>query len=394
MSSDVRIGLIGCGHRLCGLAKSLLTDRPGLRVTAVCDPSAEARQRALALAEPNATEHEDHHALLAADHVDWVMIGSPNAFHREHAVAAMEAGKDVFCEKPLATTMEDCIAMREAHERTGKRFFIGFTLRYSPHYTRLQQLVSDGAIGDIISMEMNETLQFNHGAFMHQDWRRLRKFGGPFLLEKCCHDIDIANWLTGSLATRVASFGGRNFFLPENAHHVDRVGPDPRTGGKAFMTFSRENLKNPFTIDQDVIDNQVAILEFANQVRMTFFLHCSAGQPQRRSYICGTEGSIDADAVAGEIRLKRIGWNEPTVLYDTKATGGHGGSDPVLTDGLAQCMLEGAPERSGLSEGFKSAVTCLAIDEAMQKGTLVDLRPWWEKLGIETDAPAETAARA
>lgn len=391
--SGARIGLIGCGHRLRGLANSLLSGRDELRVTAVCDTDAEAKRAARELCNPEAKEYDDHRALVADAEVDWVMIGSPNALHREHAVAAMEAGKDVFCEKPLATTLEDCIAMREAHQRTGRRFFIGFTLRYSPHYTRLQQLIADGAIGEILSMEMNETLHFNHGSFMHQDWRRLREYGGPFLLEKCCHDMDIANWLTGSLATRVASFGGRNFFLPENAHHMERVGPHPRSGAPAFRSFNRrQDLKNPFTIDQDVIDNQVAIVEFANQVRMTFFLHCTAAQPQRRSYICGSEGTIDADARAGTIHLKRIGWEEPTLVYDTRSTGGHGGSDPVLTDYLAQCMLEGADPRSGLDEGFKSAITCLGIDEAMTGGQVVDLRPKWEALGIDADAPVAAAA--
>jgi len=390
----VGIGLIGCGHRLRGVVKATLGVSDNLRVTAVCDIDPDAIERTKQTVAPDARVYSDVDQMVQDKNVDWVMIGSPNSMHREHAVAAMEAGKDVFCEKPLATKLEDCIAMRDAHKRTGRKFFIGFTLRYSPHYTKLLEVLQSGAIGEVISIEMNETLHPNHGAFMHQDWRRFREYSGSFMLEKCCHDIDIAHWLTGSLATRAASFGGRNFFVPENSKHIERIGPHPETGNQYYRCFNRQaNLKNPFTIEQDVVDNQVSILEYANQMRLTFFLNCNAAQNQRRSYICGTEGTIDADATAHKIKVKRIGWDEPTVVYDTTSTGGHGGSDPLMTGSLAQCMLGNVEPRAGLDEGFNSAVTCFAIDEALQTGQVVDLRPKWQQLGIEIDQAEAAAAR-
>lgn len=394
MSSTVGIGMIGCGGRQQALARTLLADRDGLRVVALCDPSEEAINATQRLCSHDAKVYGDITDLIADPEVDWVMIGTPNSLHREQAIAAMEAGKDVFCEKPLATTFEDCIAMRDVHQRTGKKFFIGFTLRYSPHYTRLQQLIAEGAVGQIISMELNETLGFNHGGFIHQDWRRLTRFGGPLLLEKCCHDIDVANWLTDSLPTRVASFGGCNFFRPENAHHIDRVGPKPGTGEPPFMTHNkRPNVTNPFVADKDVVDNQVVIMEYANDVRATFFFNCSTGMPQRRAHICGTEGTLVADALRGEIQIDRIAWDEPTVIHHSKTGGGgHGGADPKLTDWLAQCMLEDAAPPSTLAEGLTSAVVCFAIDQAMNEHTVVDLRPWWEQLDIEIQGPTHTAS--
>ena len=93
---------------------------------------------------------------------------------------------------------------------------MGFNLRRSPHYRKLKALLNDGVIGDVVSMDFNETLDFNLGGYIFGDWRRLRENSGPFLLEKCCHDIDLANWMLDSQATRVASFGGLNFFVPEN----------------------------------------------------------------------------------------------------------------------------------------------------------------------------------
>ena len=97
--------------------------------------------------------------------------------------------------------------MREAWQQSGKQFVIGSNLRYSPHYRKVKSILDSGAIGDIISMEFNETLEFNHGGFISGDWRRFRSDAGTHLLEKACHDVDLANWVVGSRASRVFSFG-------------------------------------------------------------------------------------------------------------------------------------------------------------------------------------------
>ena len=108
----------------------------------------------------------------------------------------------MFCQKPLATTLADCLAMREAWQASGRMFIIGFSLRYAPHYRKIKELLDQGAVGRIVSMEFNETLDFNHGGYIMGDWRRLQRYSGTHLLEKCCHDIDLVNWIMGSLAAR------------------------------------------------------------------------------------------------------------------------------------------------------------------------------------------------
>jgi len=94
--------------------------------------------------------------------------------------------------------------MLEINGLTGRLFNIGLTLRYSPHYRKIKQLLESGAVGDIISMEFNETLDFNHGGYIMGNWRRLREYAGTHLLEKCCHDIDLVNWMVGSRARHVS----------------------------------------------------------------------------------------------------------------------------------------------------------------------------------------------
>ncbi len=376
MTHPIKVGLIGCGSRLRGLAGMLLNQSDNISIAGCFDPLADSIERARSELNPEAPVYENYEDMLARNDIDWVMIGSYNNQHREQVVAAFEAGKDVFCEKPLATTWDDCLAMRRAWLQSGRRFSIGFTLRYSPHYRKVHELIEEGRIGDIISLEFNETLEFNHGGYIMGDWRRKREYAGSHLLEKCCHDIDLANWMTASRAWRVASFGGLNFYKPENAHHIDRIGYNQK-GEQAYRAWPGTVTLNPFTSDKDIVDNQVAVIEYDNGIRATFHTNCNAGIPERRMYICGSEGTIRADVMNGQLESRRIGWDTKLEKHSTGGSGGHGGGDQVLIKELHECMVNGSEPFTGLEDALNSAITCFAIDEAMDTGQVVDMTPYW-----------------
>lgn len=384
----IGIGLIGCGGRLRGVVQELRKATDQVEIVALCDPNPHSLQAAHAAYGPEVHVYENYHQLVSAPNVDWVMIGSWNCYHAAHTIAAFEAGKHVFCEKPLALTLDDCLAMKKAWKTSGKLFTIGFTLRYSPHYRQIKKLLASGKIGSIISMEFNETLEFNHGGYIHADWRRKTAWAGSHLLEKCCHDIDLVNWMTESVAVNAASFGGRDFFTAANAHHMARLGKSP-DGKDAFTTWSNNkihgNVINPFNDDKDILDNQVAIIQYANGTRSTFHTNCITGIPERRMYICGTEGTLRADVIAGQLEVRRIGFD--TQIEDCRAgvVGGHGGGDSILGESLADTMLNGTPPLSSLEEGLRAAITVFGIDEAQQTGSVVDLHPLWRRAGIKVE---------
>ena len=377
--NDIGISVIGCGGMGMAIVKRLLAQDARLQVRAIYDPDPTSVEKALHHINTQPRMCGSYQEAIAAPDIDWVMIASWNCFHKEQTIAAFEAGKHVFCQKPLATNLADCVAMQDAWRRSGKLFNIGFTLRYSGHYRKIKQLLDSGAVGDIISFEFNEAIEFNHGGYIMGDWRRLQQNAGTHLLEKCCHDIDLINWMTGSLATRVASFGGLNFFKPENAYHVERIGPS-KDGKPAYTTWRTTGL-NPFTSDKDIIDNQVAIIEYANGTRATFHANCNAGIPERRMYILGSEGALRADLYAGTIQTRRIGFDTVIENHSVDVVDGHGGGDEQLVRELADSMLHGTPPTVGLAEGVTSAVTCFAIDDAMNRGQVVDVGPYWSAIG-------------
>jgi predicted dehydrogenase len=272
--------------------------------------------------------------------------------------------------------------MAKAQKQADLPMTVGFTLRYSPFYRTLKSLLTGGRIGRIVSMEFNETLDFNHGGYIHGDWRRLRQNAGTHLLEKCCHDVDLVNWMVDSRAARVASFGGTNFFTPENVHHQERIGTHPENGKPAFQSWPhRDNdPPNPFLADKDIVDNQVAIVQYENGVRASFHTNCMAAIPERRMYICGSEGTIRADVITGTIELARVGWQQERESIDPGASGGHGGGDGVLAAEVAASILHGTPPTSTLTDGLRSAVTCFGIDQAHDEGRVVDMADYWRQV--------------
>jgi len=397
MDKTLGIGLVGCGGRLCGISRRTCRQDKRLRVVGLYDNNPKSIEFAKSFyAQPDYYAHADKEltafdsleALLADPAIEWVMVGSWNSAHCEHTVAAFEAGKHVFCEKPLATSIEDCVAMRDAWQASGKQFLIGFTLRFSPHYRKIKALLDEGVVGDIISMEFNETLDFMHGGWIHDDWRSHTKHAGTHLLEKCCHDIDLVNWMIGDRTARVASFGGLNFFVPSNARHMERLGTNGR-GDRAYKAMGSTRSRpdtDPFTREgKDIVDNQVVIMEYENGVRATFHTNCNAGIPERRMYILGSEGAIRADVLTGTIQSKRIGFDTEVIDHETGASGGHGGGDDVLAQELKDCMLEGGLPAAGLEDGLVSAVTCFGIDRACDTGKVVEMAPLWQQAGMKAE---------
>ncbi|MEO2174149.1 MAG: Gfo/Idh/MocA family oxidoreductase [bacterium] len=390
MPEAIGIGLIGSGNMGRAVAELVHNGHEYLAIRSVFDPDPSAILETRKLFGDQFRQADSESELLQQEDIDWVMIASWNKFHAAQVIAAFEAGKHVFCQKPLATNLEDCISIRDAWRKSGKEFVIGFNLRYSPHYRRIKQLLSEGIIGDIVSFEFNETLDFNHGGFIMGDWRRRRENAGTHLLEKCCHDVDIANWMVGDRACRVASFGGLNFFLPQNEDALSRVGKT-RSGRQGYMTWLDGSTLNPFTSDKNIVDNQVAIIEYENGVRASLHINCNTGLPERRMYICGTHGTLRADVLPGSIEVRRIGFGEQSQDYSTAESGLHGGGDSVLALELVETMahsMTGRPNSAAfnsttLEDGLTAAVTCFAIDEALDSGKVVDVESYWNKVDAD-----------
>jgi predicted dehydrogenase len=373
--SKTGIGIIGTGKRIRQVIEGLFKVDKNIDIAAINDPSQDSINLTCEQFDITPKIYSDYKDLVKDDKISWVMIGSWNCYHLEHVEASFKAGKNVFCEKPLATNLEDCLSLYKAWKASGKSFMIGFTLRYSPHYLKIKDLVESGAIGRIVSLEFNETLDFNHGGYIMGGWRSMTKNAGTHLLEKCCHDIDIVNWLVKSRIKKASSFGGLNIFSAENSDRIEKTG-ESKDGEKSFCGWNPEH--NPFLNEKDIVDNQVAIMEFENGVRANFHTNCCSGIPERRLYILGTEGAIRADTIEGRIELKKIGFETTVQDLSTEARGNHGGGDELLCSILSDAVRKGRTPVTGMRDAVESAASCFGIDRAMEKKSVVDFHNIWD----------------
>jgi predicted dehydrogenase len=369
----IKFGIIGCGSRLRSNARDLLPETD-IVFAGGWDPEPEHVERLVK--ELGGKVYGSYQELLADPDINWVFIGSPNAFHREHAVAAFEAGKNVFCEKPLATSIEDCVAINDANDASGKQFATGFVLRYSPIYRRVKQLLDSGDFGRIISVDANENIDPAHGAYIMTNWRRHAELAGSHILEKCVHDLDLLNWFTGSKPSRVAAFGGNDMWTSENNGLLDRADYSSWIDKPKNHT----DVKNPFTSDKSVEDNVVAVLEYQNGARAQFQATMSNALPERRMYFSCTKGNVSVELYSKTIRFRTVG--DATEHIEVMAGDFHGGGDQVQAAELAECMRDGTPPKAGGTEGLLSAVVGCAINDARLSHKVIELEDTWKKLGV------------
>ncbi len=378
-NKTIGVAVIATGGRSSMVVKNLLRDGKQVRIRSVYDPDRKlAAETVAGWEQPGIRICESYQDAISTGDVDWVMVFSPNAFHKEHIIAAFSAGKNVFTEKPLATKIEDCKTIYEAHQKSGLQFATGFVLRYAPIYRKAKELIDTGYLGRILSIDANENISPAHGSYIMKNWRRHTAIAGPHILEKCCHDLDLINWFTGSIPSKVAAFGGLDFFIPENKHFKDKF--RNKSGKSEFDGWpDPHGLECPFESDKDLMDNLVAVMEFRNRMRVQFQATMSNAIPERRMYFSGTEGTMISELYAGTLRVRRID-EDSLRVYDFQGDG-HGGGDDYIMKELYDTMLNGVPPKCSGDEGLESAVTAIAIDQAAVTGQVVNLENVWKSMG-------------
>jgi len=373
----IRVGIIGCGRRMKDLLKLFLKNQSTCEIVALIDEEPKYAMEYQKEFLWDCPIFSSPQKAFSKVKLDWVLIGSKNSLHAEQIICALENGINVFVEKPLAIQHKDCLKIWRLKNETGLKLMIGFTLRFSPHYRKIAEMVHSGLIGDVQSFEFNETLDFWHGTHIMCNWRRFRENTGFHLLEKCCHDIDIANWIIQKRVSKVASFGGLSFFLPENKHLANELQQDLDRNRKPYERYGL----NAFETQKDIVDHQVAILEYENGTKATFHTNLNCGIPERRLLLIGTKGAIRSDVLQGRIEFKKIGFNEKIVDYSIgNSIGGHGGGDEVLVKELQEYMTNDIEPAATVTDGLNSAFVCFAIDEAQRNERIVYLDNLWQEL--------------
>lgn len=183
---EIRIGMIGAGQIGEDHVRRITEKISGARVTAVASRSRGPAERVAALC--GARVEPDVQSLLRAEDVDAVILASPSERHEEQVLWALEAGKPVFCEKPLAITAAGCRRIVQAEVACGKRMVqVGFMRRYDRGYRQLKQAVESGTWGKPLMIHCAHRNIAPHGHFTTE----------MSVTQTAIHEIDVTRWLLG-----------------------------------------------------------------------------------------------------------------------------------------------------------------------------------------------------
>ena len=372
----MKIGIVGLGHRMAHLARSFAREMPEAEFVAVADPHPD-RMDVLTDLGAAPRRHDDAGEMIGTHRLDMLMVGSPNHLHLEHLRAALASDvPHIFAEKPLVISEEETLELARliaAHDGRA-RVIVGLVLRYSPLYRILRKAQADGHIGEVMSIEATEHIAPYHGSFFARDWRRETRLSGGFMLEKCCHDVDLYQGVVGARAMRIASFGGAKKWIAERR-------PETMPGYVSAMAPRWGGTDDPWSGTGDIIDHQVALVEYATGATMAFHTNTNVPDEYRRFAVIGTDGMAEGDFIRNHFRVTLESGERVVDVpsLDLGSDDGHYGADGAMARDIAAHVRGGAPLPLSALDAMEAGVTALAMDRARAESCVVDLSEFWDR---------------
>ena len=208
-----------------------------------------------------------------------------------------------------------------------------------------------------------------------RDWRRETKLSGGFLLEKCCHDIDLYQGVVGSRPARVVSFGGRKKYLPEN-----RPSGEPAYLSEMAPRWGGTN--DAFSGTADIIDYQTALIEYQGGESMAFHTNLNVPDEFRRFCVIGRDGMAEGDFLRNYFKVTlsddgKAVIDEKEVATDT--SGGHYGADSAMARDITNHLRGDLPQLPlSIIDALEAGVTALAADASRTESRIVELAEYWD----------------
>ena len=418
MSKKIRVAIAGLGSRgKDTYAKCAHLFPEEMEIVAIADIDPAKVQEAKE--EYNVPEEmcfESAEKMLEQDKLaDVMFICTMDRQHYGHAVPALKKGYDLLLEKPISPDLNECKEIAELASSLGRQVVVCHVLRYTPFYQKLKDLLVNGAVGDIVSIQAIENVGYWHQAhsFVRGNWRN-KETSSPMILQKSCHDMDILLWLAGKACKSVSSFGALRLFREDKAPAgagMRCLECDPETKAKCAFDAEKIYLTNKrtgilagntgwpcdvlalspteekirkaiaegpygrcvFHCDNNVVDHQVVTMELEDDTTIDFTMCAFTNRGSRHIRIMGTEGEIMGDMSAKTISVLR--WGEEEELIDVSKLSedfsGHGGGDNRLVKDildLASGNVTGRTALTSIEKSTESHFVALAAEESRVRG--------------------------
>lgn len=374
----MKIAVVGLGFRLANVISSFRKASVDIELVGLVDPNPAGLPALVSVGVPEPRRFETVREMLDQTRPDLLMVGSPNLYHLEHVHEGLRAGVKVFTEKPVVIDEDQTMKMASLLAEFGAdSVLVGLVLRYSDLYRDLRKAQAQRQIGTITSIEASEHIAPYHGAFFMRDWRRHTRYAGPFILEKCCHDIDLYGSVVGARASAVASFGGRKTFIPENRPAQLSAFQQEQFYQKPSGWLEGESV---FENDGDIIDYQTALVEYAGGATMAFHTNLNVPDQFRRFCVIGTKGMAEGDFIRNSFNVHSAISGEKLVerSYCGHESDHYGADDQMAFD-ILQHLTEGAALPVNIVAALEAGLVAIKIDEARRTRRMIELADTWQQ---------------
>lgn len=337
---------------------------------------------------------------------DVIIVAGRDDTHAKYLIAALKRDLDVITEKPMVTTGEDCRRVVEAERASKGSVTVTFNYRYAPVHTKIKEMVLEGKLGRITSIDLNWYLDTHHGSSYFKRWNRVRELSGGLSIHKCTHHFDLVNWWIDQKPVEVFSYGALNYYGAEGEANPKKedgrhCGTCEHTADCAYYSRwnarskniqvpddhlgSLEAVKQSFPYsdyrpDQCIFDSQIniedtysAAIKYSGGALLSYSVNFSLPYEGYRLAINGTKGRLETTEYHAP---KRTPFPTPVQtidyfpLFGSKETihvvhkeGGHGGGDPLLLEDLFMGEDPSRPYR--ILSGAKDGAFSVAAGEAM-----------------------------
>lgn len=343
---EILTGIIGVGNRGAYVMQGVM-EQPGVRVAAVCDIKPDRLDKAAtAAAKHQAKTYTDYRKLLDDKSIEAVVIATPPHLHVEQALAAIKAGKHIYCEKPIAIDAAGVKQLLAAARSSNKVFQTGQQMRSDMQKVQAIEKIRQGAIGDVLMVKAQRHAEAD---IAHDgpsgDWYFDVKKSGGYLIEMSVHNLDLCNWAIGARPERCAGFGGIQLYKN-----------DPP--GRSIM------------------DGYSLTYDYTNGVKMAYtqLLFHPRGLPGsgQYAYVYGSKGAVDLIDPTMMYPRERGAKPEPFVAKVPEDRHAH-------IANFYQAVRGGGKVHADIAIGATAALTAIIGHQAMTRGAVVS----WKELGVD-----------
>jgi predicted dehydrogenase len=433
-----RYVLVGTGSRA-----SMYQDAVNKTYAAHCEMVGYCDNNAgrLKLAQERAREHtgkdiplydaKDFDRMIREQKPDVVIVTTKDSTHDKYIIRAMELGCDVMTEKPMTTDEKKCQAILKMQQRTGRRCIVAFNYRYSPHRTQVKDLLMNGAIGEVLSVDFHWLLDTVHGADYFRRWHANKANSGGLMVHKATHHFDLVNWWLSAAPVAVQANGKREFYTPQMAKrlglqsHHERCHTCPEKDKCTFfldlagnpnfrkMYFEQEQFDGyfrdrcVFRPDIDIEDTMNVSVKYDTGATLSYSLNAFNGWEGYHIAFNGTKGRLEHGiqekvTVFGDgstpgavkpggtyIRIFPLRSPAYEVTLWPEGEGGHGGGDKVMLDDLFHPEKSADKYRRAADQrgGAFSILTGIAANHSIRTGKTIEIADLVRNIGLPEYPP-------